>query len=112
MPVAMISASWSLRQLSLDATRPPEEFNSSRMGSLSAPGKKEEREGPIARMITFFGCVPVMINPPIRTLSPVSTRKRVEMFPKMLGLAVGVGVGLDVGVAVGVGVGLGVGDET
>ena len=34
----------------------------------------------MARTITFFGCVPVTMNPPMSTLSPVSTRKRVEMF--------------------------------
>jgi hypothetical protein len=27
----------------------------------------------------FFGAVPVMMNPAIRTLSPVSTRNRVEI---------------------------------
>ena len=36
-------------------------------------------EGPIARTITFFGCGPVTMNPPMSTLSPVSTRRRVEM---------------------------------
>jgi hypothetical protein len=56
--------------------------------------------------------VPVIMNPPIRTLSPVSTRKRVEIFPRMLGVAVGVGVGVGVWVGVGVGVGVGVADET
>ena len=42
----------------------------------------------MARAITLFGCVPVIMNPPIRTLLPVSTRKRVEMFPKVLGIGV------------------------
>jgi hypothetical protein len=32
------------------------------------------------RIATFFGAVPVMMNPAIITLSPVSTRNRVEMF--------------------------------
>ena len=54
----------------------------------------------MARTMTFFGCVPVMMNPPIRTLSPVSTRKRVEMFPKVPGEAVGVGAAVGVGVGV------------
>src|SRR5947207_1911616 len=84
------------------------------MGSASTPGKKGEREGPIARTITFFACVPVIMNPPIRTLSPVSTRKRVEMFPKVVGVGVGdaAGVGVGVGVAAGVRVGVGVGEPT
>src|ERR1700730_11519620 len=102
--------------------RPPEELRSSRMGSARAPGKKEERERPIARTITLFAWVPVIMKPPIRTLSPVSTRKRVEMFPKVLGVTVGVGAAVGVGVATGVGVGVasgvggdvgvGVADET
>src|SRR5438105_4154256 len=51
------------------------------------------------------------MKPPISTLSPVSTRKRVEMFPSVAGLGVGIGVGVavDVGIGVGVGVGVGVG---
>src|SRR5436190_23152791 len=53
------------------------------------------------------------MKPPIRTLSPVSTRKRVEMFPRIageaLGVAVGVSVGLGVAVGVGVDVGVGIG---
>ncbi len=54
------------------------------MGSASAPANRQASDGPIARTITFFGCVPVIMNPPIRTLSPVSTRKRVEMFAKVV----------------------------
>ena len=61
-------------------------------------------EGPIARMITLLFAVPVAIIPPIRALSPLNTRSRVEMFPNVPGVAVGV----DVAVAVGVGVGVGV----
>src|SRR4051812_44402632 len=53
-------------------------------------------------MITFFGCVPVTMKPPIRALSPVSTRKRVEILPSaVFGVAVGDAVGFAVGVAVG-----------
>ena len=48
-------------------------------------------EGPIARMITLLPAVPVAIIPPIRALSPLRTRSRVEMFPKVPGVAVGVG---------------------
>ncbi len=73
----------------------------------------------MARMITFFGgtgafvaVVGLMINPAIKTLSPVPTLSLVEMFPKLPssgGVGVGVGDGLGVAVGVGVGVGLGVG---
>ena len=61
----------------------------------------------MARKMTLFGCVPVTMNPPMRALSPVSTRSRVEMLPRVVGGTLGVGVGL-AGVAVGVG-GCGVG---
>src|SRR5204862_1556958 len=60
----------------------------------------------MTRTIIFFGCVPVTMKPPISTLSPVSTRKRVEMFPRIAGEALGVAVGEDVGVSVGVPVGV------
>ena len=66
-------------------------------------------DGPMARTIIFLGCVPVIMNPPIRTLSAVSTRKRVEMFPNVLGGGLGVGVALGVGVGVGLAGGVGVG---
>ena len=85
--------------------RLPDELRSSRVGSASASGNNEESDGPIARTITLFDCVPVIINPPIRALSPVSTRKRVEIFPKTLG---GVGLGLPPGVVVAVAVAVGV----
>ena len=39
----------------------------------------------MARTITFFGCVPVTMNPPMSTLSPVSTRRRVEMLARTVG---------------------------
>src|SRR6266478_873456 len=109
MPVAMISASWSLRQLSFDRIRAPEESRNSRTGLASASGKNEESDGPTARTIIFFGCVPLTMKPPINTLSPVSTRKRVEMFPRIAGEALGVGVAVAVTVGVGVGVGVEVG---
>jgi hypothetical protein len=57
----------------------------------------------------FFGCVPVTIRPPISTLSPVCTSKRVEMLANVVGLGVGIGVGAGVAVAVAVAVGMGVG---
>ena len=49
-------------------------------------------DGPIARSISFFGRLPVMITPPIRTSSPVPTRSRVEMLPSVLGMIVSVAV--------------------
>src|SRR4051812_38725881 len=82
--------------------------------SLSASGS----EVPMPRTITFFGCVPVIMKPPMRTLSPVSTRKRVEIFAKVVtsvgvavaaGVAVAVAVGVAVAVAVGVAVAVAVG---
>jgi energy-coupling factor transporter ATP-binding protein EcfA2 len=51
---------------------------SSRIGS----GKTEPTplsDGPIPRIITFLGAVPVMMKPAIRTFSPESTRIRVEI---------------------------------
>src|SRR5207237_1929107 len=63
-------------------------------------------DGPRARKTTFLGSLPVIIIPAMRTLSPVCTRRRVEMFRSCAGVGVGVGVGD--GVAVGVAVGLGV----
>src|SRR3954451_9495472 len=92
-------------QLSFASIRPFGPCNS-RVGfaRLSASGK----DVPIARTMTFFGCVPVMMNPPMRTLSPVSTRRRVEMLASVvMGAALGVGVGG--GVAEGTGVGVGAG---
>src|SRR5437764_5134421 len=61
------------------------------------------RDGPTPRKTTGFDAFPVMINPPIMTLSPTSTRRRVEMFNACAGVVVGVAVGLAVGVAVAVG---------
>src|SRR4051812_2002810 len=89
-------------QLSFASIRPLGPCNSSvGLASLSANG----REVPIPRTITFFGSVPVIIKPPIRTLSPVSTRKRVEMLARVVtGIAVGVAVGVALGVAIGVAV--------
>ena len=52
-----------------------------------------------------------MMKPPIRTLSPVSTRRRVEIFPKtpVAGVTVDVAVGVAAAVAVGVTVAVAVG---
>src|SRR4051794_6139917 len=52
-----------------------------------------ESDGPIPRSTTAFDACPVMINPPIITLSPVSVRRRVERFNAWAGVAVGVAVG-------------------
>src|SRR3954471_1952473 len=98
-------------QSSLESIKPLGPCNW-RMGfaSLSANG----RDVPISRMITFFGCVPVIMKPPMRTLSPVSTRKRVEMFARVVteGVAVGVADAAGVGTGVEVAVAVGVGDGT
>src|SRR5437588_12996161 len=73
-------------QLSLDASNPPLESYSSKIGSCNALEIPEfERLGPIARKMTFFGPLPVMINPPIMTLSPVWTKARVEILANLTG---------------------------
>ena len=61
----------------------PEESCSSRKGFSNTPVRGSD--GPMARTITFFGWVPVTIKPPMSTLSPVSTKVRVEMLPKIVG---------------------------
>src|SRR6267143_5537984 len=74
----------------------------SSVGFANAPGTpKGMSDGPIARMITLLPAVPVAIIPPIMALSPLRTRSRVEMFPKVPGVMVGIGVGVDVGVGLG-----------
>lgn len=62
--------------------------------------------------MTFLAAVPFpRMNPPMRTLSPVSARARVEMLRSVSPVIVGVGVaeGFTVGVTLGVGVTEGVG---
>src|SRR4026208_1475812 len=102
----MINASWvgSALQLSLVTVANPVGPCSSRTGS--ANGLPTTNEGPIARRRTFLGPLPVMINPPIPTLSLVRTRIRVE---RLTGCAAPPGVGEGVGVIVGVEVGVGPG---
>ena len=74
-----------------------------------APGTpKAVSEGPMARIITLLPAVPVAMSPPIKALSPPRTRRRVEIFPKVPGVAVGVTVGEAVGVGVALGVAVGV----
>jgi hypothetical protein len=78
-----------------------------RSGTLSAAS-----DGPVPRTITFFGAVPVMINPPIIAFSPVPTCSRVLMLIARPGVATGLGDGeaLGEGEALGLAVGDGVGD--
>ena len=63
-------------------------------------------DGPIPRKTTGLDSLPVMIKPPIITLSPISTRSRVEIFKFWAGVPVGVAVAVAVGVAVAVAVGV------
>src|SRR5436190_22647220 len=110
--IACLSAGLEFFQSSFAFKRAPDEFRSSSVGLASLPGIVSD--GPIARMITFFGCVPVTMKPPIKVLSPVSTFSRVEILARTVfgvpfGVAVGVAVGVGLGVAVAVGFGVGVG---
>ena len=43
----------------------------------------------MARMSSFFGAFPVTIKPPMSTLSPASTRIRVEMLTSLAALGCG-----------------------
>ena len=57
------------------------ELRNSRTGSLrKSVMPKLARSGPMPRIITFLGVFPLTMNPPIMSLSPVSTRKRLERF--------------------------------
>ena len=76
--VPIISASLSLRQLSLAAIVAPSLLCNSSVGSCSAP--ETGKAGPIARTSVVVGSTPRIITPPIMTLSSVCTRPRVEMF--------------------------------
>src|SRR5205085_1922772 len=102
------------RQLSFSRMSEPSEARNCRTGSRRAAGRLFWREGPIARTITFFGMLPVTMNPPIMALSPFSMRPRVAMLSgrdggAAVGVAVGVGAIVAVAVAVGLGVTAGVG---
>src|SRR2546423_3367782 len=102
-------------QLSLEVIRAPLGPCNSISGSfrtLAAGTPALTREGPRPRSTTGLDAFPRMIKPPIITLSPVSTRKRVEIFRAWAGVTVGEAVGVAVGVAVAVGVGVGVGALT
>ena len=86
----------------------PDEFRNSMKGfcrSDPLPMPEPVSEGPSPRTTTSFDALPVMMNPAIMMLSPVSTRNRVEMFRALAGAAVGVAVGVEVAVALAVAVG-------
>src|SRR4051812_50148601 len=100
--LSMISCLFELvPQSSLASTNCPPLSRNSRTGSARTPANA--RDGPIARTMTFFGCVPVMMKPAIKTLFPVPTLTREEILPNCpgCGVAVGVGLGGADGVAVG-----------
>src|SRR4051812_21559710 len=100
---------WSSFQLSFLTMSAPFEPCNSRTGSSSASlTPKTRSDGPMPRMTTAFEALPVMMDPAIMALSPVSTRKRVAMFSACTGEAVGVAVAVAVGVAVAVAAGVAV----
>ena len=69
--MAMIAASWVSLQLLLVIVAKPLGPCSSMIGSASGLAIPTTlNDGPIARRSTCFGAVPVMINPPMPTLSP------------------------------------------
>src|SRR5205807_1704314 len=82
--------------------------NSSTGSNSRSLSPKEASEGPRPRSTTDFGAFPVIIKPPIMTLSPRSTRNRVEIFNDCAGAGVDVAVGVAVAVAVAVAVGVAV----
>src|SRR5213079_1197288 len=101
-------------QLSFWKSNAPLPSRSSRIGSASTSLMPElTSDGPMPRTATSLGALPVMMNPPIITLSPISTRIRVEILSAWdgegVGVSVGVGVGVDVGVEVAIGVAVAVG---
>src|ERR1700731_3191896 len=103
---------WLSFQLSVLKIKEPFAWRSSRTGSSNTPLRLNlVSDGPSPRTTTFLEALPVMIKPPITTLSPVSTRARVDMFRASVGggVAVGVAVGVPVAVAVGVAVAVAVG---
>src|SRR5437773_12387784 len=80
------------------------------------------RDGPMPRMSSLLLVLPSTMNPAMSTLSPTSTRMRVEMLARCepgtgvgVGVELGVGFGVEVGEATGVGLeleaGVGVGVE-
>src|SRR2546423_6489099 len=113
-PLAKISAAFGLPgQLSLTLMSVPSLPLNSKVGSWSGSATpKTAREGPIPRMIMRLASLPSIMKPAISTLSPASTRKRVEILARCeldVGVAVGVGEGIGVAVAIGVAVGVAAG---
>src|SRR5450432_1144392 len=119
-PASIIACAFVLvPQSSLLSISWPDELNNCRLGSRSSEERPvTNKDGPSALTITSLLTPPFpRMKPPMRTLSPVSARARVEMLSSASPLTVGVGVaegfpvgvGLAVGVAEGVGVTLGVG---
>lgn len=87
----------------------PSQTQRLRKGSASAWRMSHSvKEGPIARIRTFFGVAPVIMNPPTPTFSSVCTRIRVDRLTNSVG---GGGVGVAVGLGLS-GVGVGVIDGT
>src|SRR4029453_15003623 len=81
---------WVSFQLSLLAiSEPPGSCNSS-TGSVRT-GLTPVRDGPMPRIITFFGAFPVMMKPPIETFSPACTFRREEKFRSWGGHGAAVG---------------------
>src|SRR5438105_14192110 len=100
----MISASWSLRQLSLVRIRLLFASRKSSAGSASTVGGT--REGPRPRTITRRESGPVMMKAFIMMASAVPTiaREVSRLNFAILGLGLGVATGVDVAVGLGVGV--------
>src|SRR5215210_1647185 len=104
-PVAAIAACCVSFQLSLMTVVNPAGPCSSITGSASTSvSPLWIKEGPIPRTITCLEALPVMMKPPMPTLSPTDTRMRVERLTACV-INPGVAVGVAVGIAVGVGVG-------
>jgi hypothetical protein len=75
-------SSVALGRFRLLAINVPALLCNSKTGSDSSPVSCNE--GPMARSINLLAWGPVPIRPLIKTLSPVSTKPRVEIFPKLV----------------------------
>ena len=63
------------------------------LASADVPaGPPEFTDGPLASSNTLFASVPVIMKPPIRMLSPVCTRARVEILRSCAGVGVSPGL--------------------
>src|SRR5438552_6683061 len=77
-------------QLSLDIIFAGVELKSDTVGSCNVLARLIGgllKLGPMARTRTVLLPTPLMMNPPMRTLSPVPTSARVEMLPKSVATA-------------------------